>query len=358
VREPNLLSILTLDIDDDIKPQTEVIVGSAQHIYASQDHLYIANPQWRYRWNGRNSASQQRTAIFKFDLGDDVNLLAQGTVDGHPLNQFSFDEHAEHLRVATTLNAWGGNNEVSTNNVYVLNKAMRQVGDIEDIAPGERIFSTRFMGNRLYMVTFRQVDPLFVIDMAEPSNPTILGKLKIPGFSNYLHPYDKDHILGFGKEADSETGRAEGMKVALFDVSDVKNPKEKYSLTLGDRGTDSPLLWDHKALLFERDRNLLAFPITVYNGENLENEWDWGAPVFQGAYVFNISPEIGFQLKGSISHYDEEDQLKAGDRWYPSGEKSIDRIIRINSDLFTMSNTEIHKHAEGNLEYLNEVKID
>jgi uncharacterized secreted protein with C-terminal beta-propeller domain len=131
-----------------------------------------------------------------------VRFVGSGEVPGTVLNQYAMDEQGGYFRIASTKGQIGRNDEMtSKNNVYIMNEAMDVIGKLEDLAPGEKIYSTRFMGNRLYMVTFKQVDPLFVIDLTNPQAPKTLGSLKIPGYSEYLHPYDETHIIGFGKDA-------------------------------------------------------------------------------------------------------------------------------------------------------------
>lgn len=209
------------------------------------------------------------------------------------------------------------------------------------------------MGDRGYMVTFKTVDPLFVIDLKNPENPKILGSLKIPGYSDYLHPYDENHIIGFGKDTaevaikDSKgnvidtAAYYQGMKIAIFDVSDVTNPVEMFTEKIGDRGTDSELLRNHKALLFSREKNLLALPVTVMEVNDKSPDPDtaihqYGQFTFQGAYVYNIDLVGGFRLKGRITHLSDDDYLKAGSRWYGS-EKNIERILYIGDTLYTLS---------------------
>ncbi len=222
-------------------------------VYCSAEYLYLT------------TGGYSETGIHKIRLDNGyIEGVADGSVPGWVLNQFSMDESDGYFRIATTTgHAWGVS--TSKNNVYVLDEDLKVVGELEDLAPGEQIYSARFMGNRLYLVTFKKVDPLFVIDLADPTAPRVLGKLKIPGYSNYLHPYDEKHVIGLGKEAvDSEGGSFawyQGVKLSLFDVSDVSNPREVAKLEIGDRGTDSPALYDHKAFLFSRERNLLVIPI-------------------------------------------------------------------------------------------------
>jgi uncharacterized secreted protein with C-terminal beta-propeller domain len=156
------------------------------------------------------------------------------------------------------------------------------------------------MGERCYLVTFKKVDPLFVIDLKNPYDPKVLGYLKVTGYSDYLHPYDENHIIGIGKETTDagEFAWYQGVKISLFDVSDVTNPREISKLEIGDRGSDSPVLWDHKAFLFDKSRNLLVMPILeakvdVTKYSEAELVWAYGEPVYQGAYVFDISIDNG-----------------------------------------------------------------
>ena len=149
---------------------------------------------------------------------------------------------------------------------------MKIVGSLTGLAKDERIYSARFMGDKAYMVTFKQTDPLFVIDVATPTAPKVLGELKIPGFSNYLHPLDENHLIGFGYETKIVPQQGskeplimtEGMKVSLFDVSDLSNPKEVDTEVIGGQGTFSPIQYDHHALFQHREKNLYGFPITIY----------------------------------------------------------------------------------------------
>ena len=140
---------------------------------------------------------------------------------------------------------------------------MVQLGSLTGLAPGESVYAVRFMGERLYVVTFLQVDPLFVIDLSDAAAPTLLGQLKIPGYSDYLHPLNASHLIGVGKDAEV-TGRVLGLKLALFDASDVSNPREAFTTVVGARGTDSEALRDHKAFVYDDVRRLLVLPLTLY----------------------------------------------------------------------------------------------
>jgi uncharacterized secreted protein with C-terminal beta-propeller domain len=278
--------------DDNQEPTYEtILLGASSNLYVSMDNIYLTFPVW-----GGYVGDSQRTAIHRIHIqGSAMNYTASGEVPGMVLNQFSMDEYDGYFRVATTTYNGG-----TQNNVYVLNMSLNITGSLENLAPGETIYSARFMGERCYLVTFKKVDPLFVIDLKNPYDPKVLGYLKVTGYSDYLHPYDENHIIGIGKETTDagEFAWYQGVKISLFDVSDVTNPREISKLEIGDRGSDSPVLWDHKAFLFDKSRNLLVMPILeakvdVTKYSEAELVWAYGEPVYQGAYVFDISIDNG-----------------------------------------------------------------
>jgi len=212
-------------------------------------------------FNTKLQKKLSQTIIHKIEINkDQIEYIANGEVPGTVLNQFSMDEFNKDFRIATTTgNTWGNAN--SLNHLYVLDENLKIIGSLEDLAKGERIYSVRFMGEKAYVVTFRQVDPLFVIDLSDSTNPEVLGQLKITGYSSYLHPYDENHIIGIGKEATAE-GRAQGLKIALFDVSDVENPIEQAKYEVKEQWSDSTALYDHKAFLFDKEKELLVLPVS------------------------------------------------------------------------------------------------
>jgi len=334
-------------------------LGHSSSIYSSKENMYITFP--KYERNSDDVALRSvipvnqnvTTNIYRFRLeAGKMNCKATGEVPGSILNQFSMDENDGYFRIATTTGSMTETGEAqSKNHLFVLNSDLDEVGKIEDIAPGESIYSVRYMGDRAYMVTFRKVDPLFVMDLSNPKEPKILGKLKIPGYSDYLHPYDENHIIGFGKDAavvsneegswgwadeDNLAAYYQGMKIAMFDVTDPNNPIEMWKEEIGDRGTESELLHNHKALLFSKERNLLAFPVSVATvNEKNAKAWSYGDTTFVGAYVYEITLENGFVLKAKLSNLTEEDWKKLGNYYY--GNKDIDRLIYIGDVLYTIS---------------------
>ena len=360
--EANYLVIVGLDLAKNDQPaQVTTYLGAGQNIYVSQDNLYIALRKYSYQPLVQDTAAKRllprqamdNTLVYKFSLDKGkVTYLTKGEVPGTLLNQFSLDENRKYLRIATTTGStWGTGQNMSQNNVYVLDESMSLAGRIENIAPGERIYSARFMGDRAYLVTFKDTDPLFVLDLKKPTQPKILGALKIPGYSDYLHPYDENHLIGFGKdtvevgnknaqgEVISTQAYYQGMKLAVFDVSDVHNPKEMYKEVIGDRGTDSELLRNHRALLFDKEKELLAFPVTVMEVPEEQkgaNAWAYGQFAYQGAYIYQLNLKDGFKLRGKITHLSAEDLLKAGYRSYDQ-ESEVKRILYIGDTLYTLS---------------------
>ena len=281
------------------------------------------------------------TAIHKFSIdGGRIEYVAEGIVKGNLENQFSMDEYNGDLRVATTSDVITPRNSYQYNNVIVLDPWMKETGSLTHLAMNEKIYSARFMGNRLYLVTFKRMDPFFVIDISDPKNIRVLGKLKIPGYSDYLHPYDDTHIIGVGKETGTNSWggvSTEGVKIALFDISDLGHPKQLSTYEIGGPGSDSPALRDHKAVLFSKEKNLLVLPVSVVNRSTpslqqgmmippyLQNTW-------QGVYVFGFTQKYGIVLKGMISHRDTKNETT--DYHIPS---DVTRSLYIGDELSTIS---------------------
>ena len=271
-----------------------------------KDKLFDKIQKALAEYESRIAQETQKTVIHKIGMNRlALKYSAKAEVPGRLLNQFSMDEFNNMFRIATTSEFYTQQGSMLYNNVYVLDENLKIVGSLEKIAPKESIYSARFMGNRLYLVTFERLDPFFVIDLSTDT-PKVLGELKMPGYSNYLHPYDEDHIIGIGKETiENKYGgiQALGVKVALFDVSDVHNPVTVGVYTIGDQGTDSEVLWDHKALLFDKNKNVLSIPIQT-NMCNSQPAKDicTEARFWRGFYVFGIDPRDGFTLKGKVEH--------------------------------------------------------
>lgn len=395
--EPNYIVVAGLNLDRPAEAvKVSTYLGAGRNVYASLQNLYVAAPYYEApretpasrppsapRFRAPVPLVAPDTVVYKFGMSQgQVTYKSKGIVPGTILNQFSMDEYDGYFRIATTKgNPWSQGEDTSKNNIYLLDESLQVKGKLENIAPGERIYSVRFMGNRGYLVTFKTVDPLFVVDLKDPTAPKVLGALKIPGYSDYLHPYDENHLIGFGKDtielpmkdAQGNVVRTmafyQGMKMALFDVTDVQNPIEKFNEIIGDRGTDSELLRNHKALLFDREKNLLAFPVMVLEVKDKPAPPTGGtsagpAPAmpqygqftFQGAYVYSLDLAHGFTLKGKITHLTKEDYLKAGQYWYNAG-KNVERILYIGDTLYTLSQSLIKANRWDDLQEQNSLVI-
>lgn len=368
--EVSFLTVAGINIGDPQEPvQKEVVMGSGSTVYASPESLYVAVTRWEPPVVGIfdtivSPQGDERTRLMRFTLNKGaVKFVSEGSVEGHLLNQFSMDEEAEAFRLATSVQpAWVsfGQPGKEYNNLIILdrNNLGKELGAIRNIAPGESIHSVRFLGKRAYMVTFKKIDPFFVIDVENPAAPKILGELKIPGFSDYLHPYDENHIIGFGKETVEprevpigDPARAwvrdfawyQGLKVALFDVTDVKNPKVMDKEVTGDRGTESDLLQDHKALYFDKTRGVLAFPVYVAEIDpELKKDGDpssaYGRGIFQGAYFYKIDLENGLQFLTRVTHHPDDYFSRGKGAYTPERWASwIKRIVSIGEFYYTVS---------------------
>jgi len=305
-------------------------------------------------YDERVQKESHRTVLHKIAIGSagEISYSARGEVPGRLLNQFSMDERGDRFRVATTVEYYSRYTSGLYNNVYVLDAGMQVVGKLEQIAPDESIYSARFIGDRLYLVTFQRIDPFFVIDLST-DQPKILGELKLPGYSSYLHPYDEDHIIGIGKDTkENEFGGVQttGVKVALFDVSDVANPRLVDDYLIGNAGTDSEVLWDHKALLFDREKDVLSIPVTSYDEVSTEGDRYIQPKVWRGFYVFGTSPDAGFTLKGTVEH------STSGDYYYYGIQGS--RSFYIGDVLYTLSLGNMLKMNDINtLAAINELQV-
>lgn len=393
----DMINITSLNLkNDDFKLDQEIIMGYTYTIYASKDNLYLTNTEYPWFYSPmreEDTEYTQKTNIFRFSMDNgNVEFEAKGAVEGTILNQFSLDEYDNHLRIATTTNqgffgpffaaddmvvsrAESSSETIAedeegkvyrTNNLYILDENLEISGKIEDLADNEQIYSVRFMGDKGYIVTFKTTDPLFTFDLSDPKNPKLLGELKIPGYSNYLHPINETTLLGIGKEAvESEENKDfawyQGMKIGLFDVSDMSNPKEIDSMEIGDRGTDSEALWDHKAFLWDSRNSLLALPIElriipedqkVLDGE--EKYWTYGEFEYQGTYLFDINNSI--VLRGRVTHIDDYEKVDP-DYYYQEYNKHIRRQMYVGDWLITISNEIVQSNNLETLNYINQVEL-
>lgn len=306
------------------------------------------------------------TEIYKFDIKENVEYKAKTKVKGKTINQYSLDEKDNHLRIALYDN--------NGSRVAIFDEELKQIGISDNVAKGEKMYSSRFIGDKVYFVTYKTIDPLFVMDLSNETKPKVLGKLKIPGYSTYLHPYDENHIIGIGMETKeiinrnsngkviSTTAKVVGMKMALFDVSNVNSPVQISSVVIGDSRTTSAILTNPKALLFSKEKSLIAIPVNNYsqdfevtssnNYETMINNYTkYGKPYnAEGYFVYNINVQDGFKLKGVITHE------KTNATYYYSNSKLL-RGLYIDNNLYTVSETMIKVNELDSLKAVGELKL-
>ena len=331
----------------------------------------------REKMNRDMERERNKTVIHRLAVKDgNIEYRCRGEVNGRLLNQFSMDEYGGYFRVATTSEGRiFFDSPVSRNNIYVLDGDLNVVGKLEGLAPRERIYSARFMGSRVYLVTFRNIDPLFVIDVKNPKEPKVLGELKIPGFSDYLHPYNENHLIGIGKEVapvpepqpvPTRDGigmpapdimpplplRQQGVKIALFDVTNPEKPVELAKYEVDQPGSDSEASRDHKAFLFSPSKNLMALPVS-YNTAFPANGEKRLMPYYQrwqGMYVFNISAAEGIKLKGKVNH-------EATYNSQYEATEAIRRSAYINDVFYTVSEGAVKLSSMADLKEIKTIKL-
>ncbi|HEX8052796.1 MAG TPA: beta-propeller domain-containing protein [Thermoleophilaceae bacterium] len=298
-----MLTVLTIDLSKGIVPvDSDGLMTDARTVYASQGSLYVASERWLDPTpeSGESVPGGRATTIHRFDArdSDHTTFRASGTVRGYLLNQWALSEYRDHLRVATTEEPlwWGGGAPQPASESFVTTLAedggeLRTRGQVGGLGRGERIYSVRFIEDQGYVVTFRQVDPLYVVDLSNPAKPAVAGELKVLGYSAYLHPVGRDLLLGVGQDA-SEEGRTQGTQVSLFDVSDPRQPRRTHRRTLAGAGSEAE--YDHHAFLWWPGRSLAVIPIRSYPR-------DGGEP-FVGAVGFGVAPATGIDEVGRIAH--------------------------------------------------------
>lgn len=319
----SIVTVMTFDLDNPDQPFTSTgVVADASIVYASTEALYCTSTYWNRSGPDSNEPAEQ-TIIYKFDIsGDQVTGQGYASVNGRVLNQFSLGEYDGVLRIGTTTGWSWGTEATSKNHVYCLKSQDGElgiIGRLEDIEPGEQLYSARFIGPRGFLVTFVNIDPLFTLDLSDPYNPKEVGKLVIPGYSTYLHPWGENYLIAIGKHAIEVEGEGfawyQGVQLSMFDISDFANPTLVKTEVIGDRGTGSEALYNHKAFTFwetnETD-GLLALPIDLYELQSPQaSPSDYGVPTFKGLYVYRVGIDDGFQQIGRISTSSELDEY-----WY------------------------------------------
>lgn len=329
----NSLTVLTIDIDKGLDPvDSDAVMTDGQTVYASQKSLYIATQKAILEQpNSERPPPEQLTEIHKFDISkpDETTYEGTGVVTGTLLNQYSMSEQDGFLRTASTRQPlwWSpGNNQPSESFVTVLKQdgnVLKQVGRVGEIGKGERIYAVRFIGDAGYVVTFRQVDPLYTVGLSDPEHPKVLGSLDLLGYSAYLHPVGDGLLLGVGQSA-NEQGRTQGTQVSLFDVSDPSKPSRLSNKLVGN-GSSSDAEFDPHAFLWWDPLKLAVLPVQVYDYSSD------GKPgnTFIGAIGFKATKTDGITEAGRTSHPADQYGLS----------QPVTRSLVVGQRLFTISAT-------------------
>lgn len=262
-----VITAVSIENPSEISDSRAVFTDGGE-LYVSNDNIYCYETQWSSRGAGTTSIRKIGYKNGKF------SRAVKGKVKGYINDSFSIDEYGGNLRIVATVG--------ETNSVYVLDKKLDMIGSIKGLAEDERVYSARFMGDVGYFVTFRETDPLFTVDLSDPKKPKIIGKLKIPGFSDYLHFYGENRLLGIGMNVDEDTQVTDGVKLSMFDLSDKTDVKEENKLVLKNvYSTD--VSYDYKAALVEPGKNLIGFAAGTEGGEKY--------------FLFGYDEKKGFQCR-------------------------------------------------------------
>jgi len=343
---------------------TKGYLGGSSGLYMSQDALYLTTPIY----DGNQIVPSggiimdriwmpvsNNTQVFKWDVdGTALNFVGTSEVKGSVLNQYSMDEYEGNFRIVTTEgNMWDEKN-ISRNHLFILDKNLKEIGAVKNLAPGEKVYSARFMGEKAYVVTFKQVDPLFVIDVANPRKPRVLGELKIPGYSNYLHPLDDTHLIGIGYDTEerfdnftkSKFTVTTNMKLSLFDVTDFNNPKEQSTVKIGGKGSYSDVQYNPKALFRNKDYHYYGFPVVLYEAASNDEVVYQG----QGAQIYEITAENGIILKGNIIDKNTSEP-------YENWEQIVQRVVYVGDALYTIARNEVKSYQLNDFKALDTLII-
>ncbi len=337
-------TLVSFDLGDDaVAPTSATLQSRPGAVFASADALYISVVHQKPsagRWYSYYAPSVDEVSeIHKFKIGSsprDTRYVGSGTVPGHVLNQFAMDEWYGYLRVATTKGRVPDPNVESAVSILAetQNGNLVRVGAVEKLAPGEDIRAVRFDDDRGYVVTFKKTDPLFVIDLFEPSKPKVLGELKIPGFSTYIHRIDPEHLLSIGFDADDHGSFAyfDGVILQLFDVKNPTDPRLVHKEKLGTRGSSSEAATDHLAFNYFASEGLLAVPMTICEGGGDGRDGDRLA--FSGLLVYDVDVERGFTRLGGVDHGTKG--VSCG-TWWSNANSAVKRSVFLDDLVYSIA---------------------
>jgi hypothetical protein len=349
-------TLVSFDMNDEHSALTTSTVQSRPGaVFASEEGLYFAVTHQRASraksWYRSYDARSELSEVHKFRIGpvsSATHYVGSGLVPGHVLNQFSMDEWYGYLRVATTQGRVPDPSVQSS--VSILTESdggnLVRVGAVDNIAPTEDIRAVRFDGDRGYVVTFKKTDPLFVLDLYQPDRPKILGELKIPGFSTYLHRIDPNHLLSIGFDANDHGDFAffDGIILQLFDVTHPTEPQLLHKETIGTRGSSSEAATDHLAFNYFDEKKLLAIPITVCEGGG---DGVFGNDLkFSGLLVYDTTIENGFRRLGGIDHGRQDASCND---WWSNAQSAVKRSIFMDDLVFSIATDRMKVQRLGHL---------
>ena len=328
----NQVSVLSFATGESLRLRDAVsTMADGETVYASVGNLYVSRVEYDYDESADKQTAETVVHKFSLDSSGSAEYEASGIATGSPVNQWAFHEYDGRLFVATTSADWSDSESFVTVLEDDGSGTLAQVGQVDNLGRDEDIYAVRYVADKAYVVTFRRTDPLYVIDLSDPTDPTTEGELKITGYSAYLHPVGEDLLLGVGREA-TDTGRVTGAKVSLFDVSDPADPRTLDTLVL--EGGSSEVEWDARAFLWWAPEELAVVPIS---------DWD---NKFTGAIALVVNtdsadPKITMRTRISHDIGQESDEDGRGYDW----ERQITRSIIIGDDLWTLSNSYLQANS-------------
>jgi hypothetical protein len=358
----SFLSLVSFDLTTLGEIGVTTVVGRPGAVYASTDALYIGERHNRSEMMGRGwyfeetEDIKEATTIHKFNLvsGEPLSLYAgSGAVKGRVLNQFSMDEHKNHLRVATSSGRVPDPRTHSTVSVLAEKEGeLVVVGLVDNIAPDEDIRSARFDGDKGFIVTFKYIDPLFSLDLSDPTAPRIAGELKIPGFSTYMHLLDSDHLLSIGYDAEDHGSYAlyTGLLLQVFDVSNLAEPALVHRQKIGSRSSSSDAATNHLAFNYFPSRKVLGVPVVVCEGGE---PWEYGDTMtFSGLQVWRVTADEGFSLLGGIPHIapmSGENAYSYCGSWWTQGNSLVKRSVFMDDWAYSIAPNQIRAASLADL---------
>ncbi len=317
----DVLTVATGDVSSSFEELDKVsIVGNGGEIYVSTENIFVASSQNDFHEMYDLEVSYDSTVVHRVKLEErTLDYAGSNAIEGHLLDnnyvgsrgsarfsmsQFAMSEHEGHFRIATTRGGVSSSGESESDSMVttfrITEDDFLHAGGVWGLGVGERLYAVRFIGDMGYLVTFKKVDPLYVLDLSNPADPVLKGELKIPGFSTYLHSLDQNRLIGIGFDADDQGDFAwtQGFKIALFDVSNPSNPVEVGHRIIGSRGTYSTAIEEHHAFTLDREKGILSLPLDLYEGG--DGGSDWGSQTSDGVVLLNVDGDGEFETIGEV----------------------------------------------------------